>query len=67
MIIRVKRAYSKPKKSNAVDAILHEGELVLPVKETSMLNRFLFSNSKVIPDALRKRLRDLITTVPQFK
>jgi len=67
MIIRVKKPYSKPKKSNPVEAILHEGELVVPVKETSMLNRFLFSNSKVIPDELRKRLRDLITTVPQFK
>ena len=67
MIIRVKRPYTKPKKSNPVDAILHEGELVVPVKETSMLNRFLFSNNKLIPELLRKRLRDLITTVPQFK
>lgn len=67
MIIRLKRPYSKPKKSGPVDAILHEGELVVPVKETDMLNRFLFSNSKMMPEILRKRLRDLITTVPQFK
>jgi len=67
MIVRHKRPYKPPKSSVGVEILAHSGELVLPVKTTSMLNDFLFSKDKEMPSRLRNRLKDLITTVPQFK
>ena len=67
MIVRHKRPYKAPKQSVGVEILAHSGELVLPVKTTSMLNDFLFSKDKEMPSRLRNRLKDLITTVPQFK
>lgn len=67
MIIRTKRPYVKPKRSVGVEILAHSGELVLPVNITDKLNDFLFSKSKEMPSRLRNDLKDLITTVPEFK
>lgn len=67
MIVRHKTPYMKPKKSVGVPILAHSGELVLPVETTSQLNNYLLSKNKEMPSRLRMKLKDLITTVPQFK
>ena len=63
-MIRTRRPYSAPIRSEAVPIIAHSGELVIPVKQTSRLNCFLFSKKKEMPKTLRNSLKRLITTVP---
>jgi len=67
MIIRHKTPYMKPKKSVGITILAHTGELVLPVETTSQLNNYLLSKDKEMPSRLRMKLKDLITTVPQFR
>jgi len=67
-MIRVRQPYKAPKKQQAVDAILHTGELVVPLDQTKALNDHLFKRStQPLPRRLLKDLQRLITTTPMLK
>lgn len=67
-MIRVRQPYKPPKRQQAVEAVLHTGELVVPLEQTIALNKHLFKHStQPLPPKLLKDLRRLITTVPMLK
>lgn len=67
-MIRVRQPYKAPKRQQAVEAILHTGELVVPLEQTKALNEHLFKRStQPLPPKLLKDLQRLITTTPMLK
>lgn len=64
MIIRIKRKYMPPKQSIAVPITAHSGEVVVPVKTTSRIARWLNDGIERELPSIRRELRDLINTVP---
>lgn len=64
MIIRMKRKYMSPKQSIPVPIIGHSGEVVIPVKTTSRLARWLNDGKQAELPAIMRELKNLINTVP---
>ena len=64
MIRRLRIRYRRPDKSVAVPAVLHSGEVVIPVKTTVKLARWLNDGKdKLIPE-IKREIKRLINTVP---
>jgi len=64
MIMRVKKLYKPPKQSVGVPILGHSGEVVVPVKTTTRLARWLNDGVERELPTIRRELRDLINTVP---
>jgi len=64
MIRRLRIRYRKPEKSLAVPAIFHTGEVVIPVKTTVKLARWLNDGQEKLLPEIKREVRRLINTVP---
>jgi len=64
MIRRLRIRYRKPEKSVAVPAVLHSGEVVIPVKTTVKLARWLNDGQVKLLPQIKREVRRLINTVP---
>lgn len=64
MIIRLHKKYKPPKISEAVPILGHSGELVIPVKQTTLLARWLNNGDETVVPQLKRQLKKLINTVP---
>lgn len=64
MLIRLHKKYKPPKRSIGVPILGHSGELVVPVKETTKLARWLNNGDETVVPQLKRELKKLINTVP---
>ena len=64
MIVRLREKYRKPRKSVAVPAVLHSGELVVTVNTTDKLARWLNEGKEHLLPQIKHELKSLINTVP---
>jgi hypothetical protein len=58
--------YKKPKRSVGIPALLHTGEVVLPVETTHKLYKFVKSDKEILPRRLKHRLHQLMTTGQRY-
>lgn len=62
MFLRLKRAYQRPLKSEAVPIMGHSGEVVLTVDITNRLNKEL-KQGRTLSEKLRNDIMDLLNTI----
>ena len=67
MIKRVRILYRPPVKSVAVPIVGHSGEVVIPVKTTIKLARWLNEGKEQYLPEIKREVKRLINTVPMRK
>ena len=67
LIIRHKMKYRPPVRSVGVPVLAHSGELIIPVKVTEKLAKWINHGANQLLPSIKQDLKNLIKTVPMLK